>query len=92
MKPKPKPMSDQQDRWFEEETQRHNDMCRRARELGLVENAPDPHPPGVEDVIGHLQSMEPAHAVAQAREWTGRKDLLTFEDAVAAVKAALNQG
>lgn len=61
-----------------------------ARQLGLVRPAtPSQH--GAEDTIAHLKQIPPAKAIEQAREWTGRDDIRTLDEAIAAVREALQQ-
>lgn len=54
----------------------------------------DEEPPAAdhEDAIAHLNALPKSHAIAKAREWTGRDDLSNFEEAVAAVRELLTGG
>lgn len=79
---------DPQEKWWAEDAERHNDLGRIAVEKDFQVDT-GPGEVSAEDAIAHLKQLPPDRAVAQAREWTGRNDIKTLEEAIAAVRESL---
>lgn len=76
--------------WWDKEADRHNDMGRMAHAGGhQIPFEPLPEP-GVEEAVSHLKQLPPHLAVEKAREWTGNNDIDTLPQAIAAVRAMLD--
>lgn len=82
---------DPQAQWWAEEAERHNELGRSIRAGGdqIDADSDDDADPDAEDAVAHLQQLSPDGAIKTARQWTGRDDITTVEEAVAAVRAAL---
>ncbi len=75
---------------MDEEAAIHNSVGLWAHEKGFQVDLGDENmQPGAEDAVAHLKQLPPDEAIKKAREWTGRDDIHTLEDAVAAVQEAL---
>jgi hypothetical protein len=73
---------------YAEELARFNAAAQAVHRAG-VQVGTAPGGPDHEDVVAHLKQMPPHRAVEQAREWTGRDDITTLDEAIAAVEEAL---
>lgn len=71
-----------------EELARHNHAAKKIDEANLQIDD-EPGAPDHEDAISHLNALPEDHAIEKAKEWTGRDDLSSFEEAIAAVRELL---
>ncbi len=79
--------------WWAEENERGEIIDRLIRESGgaVDANAPDASEPRPDEAINRLRSLPLHLATKQARDWTGRDDIHTLDEAIAAVTDALKQ-
>lgn len=85
-------MIDPIDKAYAEETSaRYDKAAKRIRDLNLQVGDEAPLADH-EDAIAHLYAMPRAHAIAKAREWTGRDDIRSLDEAVEAVRELLMGG
>lgn len=93
--PKPRPhvaAPDPEEEFYKSELDIHNRVGEWAHANGLTHDLGDENmQPDHEDAIAHLKQLPPKEAIAKAREWTGRDDINTVEEAISAVEAATKQ-
>ncbi len=74
---------------FERELDRHNSIGDGYEEDGYGTEGLGGFKHGPDDAVAHLKQMPEHLAVEKAREWTGREDIETLDEAIAAVEEEL---
>jgi hypothetical protein len=77
--------------YFDAEADRHNDLAKLAYGSQIDADSPDETEPGHDEALAHLRQMPEKHAVAKAREWTGRTNITNMRQALAAVREMLTR-
>lgn len=79
---------------YREELDRHNAIGEfyKKNGYGTTPDADDKMTHDAEDAVSHLKAMPEEEAVAKAKEWTGRDDIGTLDEAIAAVEEELGGG
>lgn len=80
---------DGQTQWWAEEAKRNAELDKASQQMGIQANTEPTGEPGVADSLAYLYSLNeinPKSAIKAAQKLTGRTDIMTYEEAVQAVR------
>lgn len=83
---------DPREEFFDREDERKNRDSELAGALGIGTPSIGGFRHGSEDAVAHLKQMPESLAIKKAREWTGRDDISSLDEAIDAVEEELGAG